>query len=75
MRSILPGDVKVAPFYDQSLLVRESINSVRDSILIGLVLSIAILFGFLRNWGATFVASLVIPVTLLARLWRCGLPG
>jgi CzcA family heavy metal efflux pump len=76
MRSQLPRDVKVAPFYDQSLLVRESINSVRDSILIGLVLSIAILYGFLRNWGATFVASLVIPVTLLATfvaMWLAGL--
>lgn len=76
MRSQLPRDVKVAPFYDQSLLVRESINSVRDSILIGLVLSVAILYGFLRNWGATFVASLVIPVTLLATfvaMWLAGL--
>ena len=66
MRSQLPKDVKVAPYYDQSLLVRASINSVRDSILIGLLLSVAILYGFLRNAGTTFVAILVIPVTILA---------
>ncbi len=66
MRAQLPKDVKVAPFYDQSLLVRESIKSVRDSILIGLLLSVAILYGFLRNWGTTLVAILVIPVTILA---------
>jgi len=76
MRSQLPKDVKVAPFYDQSLLVRQSIKSVRDSILIGLLLSVAILYGFLRNWGTTLVAILVIPVTLLATflaMWLAGL--
>ena len=62
----LPKDVKVTPFYDQSLLVRASITSVRDAILIGLLLSVAILWAFLRNWGTTFVAILVIPVTILA---------
>jgi multidrug efflux pump subunit AcrB len=76
MRSQLPRDVKVAPFYDQSLLVRASIHSVRDSILIGLLLSVAILYGFLRNAGTTFVAILVIPVTILTTflaMWLAGL--
>jgi hydrophobe/amphiphile efflux-1 (HAE1) family protein len=65
MRGQIPKDVRVAAYYDQSLLVRESINSVRDSIIIGLLLSVVILFAFLRNWGTTFVAVLVIPVTVL----------
>src|SRR5437016_5514558 len=65
MRNDIPADVRIAPYYDQSLLVRGSINSVRDSILIGLLLSVAILYAFLRNWGTTFVAILVIPVTVL----------
>ncbi|MDX6692685.1 MAG: hypothetical protein QOF02_288 [Blastocatellia bacterium] len=76
MSAQLPKDVKVAPFYDQSLLVRESMNSVRDSILIGLLLSVAILYAFLRNVGTTLVAILVIPVTVLATflaMWLVGL--
>lgn len=76
MRAQLPKDVRVAPYYDQSLLVRASITSVRDSILIGLLLSVAILYGFLRNAGTTFVAILVIPVTILATflaMWLAGL--
>ncbi len=66
MSAQIPKDIRVAPYYDQSLLVRDSMNSVRDSILIGLLLSVVILFAFLRNWGTTFVAILVIPVTVLA---------
>lgn len=76
MRGQIPKDVRVAAYYDQSLLVRESIKSVRDSILIGLLLSVAILYAFLRNWGTTFVAILVIPVTVLVTflaMWLAGL--
>jgi hydrophobe/amphiphile efflux-1 (HAE1) family protein len=76
VRSQMPRDVRVAAYYDQSLLVRDSINSVRDSILIGLLLSVAILYAFLRNWGTTFVAILVIPVTVLVTflaMWLAGL--
>ena len=65
MKGQIPPDVHIATYYDQSLLVRESINSVRDAIIIGLLLSLVILYAFLRNWGTTFVAILVIPVTIL----------
>ena len=75
-RSQIPTDVKLVPYYDQSLLVRESIKSVRDSIIVGLLLSVVILYAFLRNWGTTFVAILVIPVTVLVTflaMWLAGL--
>jgi multidrug efflux pump subunit AcrB len=75
IQPLLPKDVKIAPFYDQSLLVRESMKSVRDSILIGLLLSVAILYAFLRNWGTTLVATLVIPVTVLATFLAMYLVG
>lgn len=65
IRAQLPRDVTIAPFYDQSLLVRSALTSVRDAILIGLVLSVLILFGFLRKWGPTLVAAAVIPITVL----------
>jgi hydrophobe/amphiphile efflux-1 (HAE1) family protein len=74
MRGQIPRDIAIAPYYDQSLLVRDSMNSVRDSIVIGLLLSVVILFAFLRNWGTTFVAVLVITVlaTFLA-MYLAGL--
>ncbi len=75
IRAILPKDITIAPFYDQSLLVRESMKSVRESILIGLLLSIFILFVFLRNWGTTLVAAVVIPVTILTTFLAMKLAG
>ncbi|MGC1361908.1 MAG: efflux RND transporter permease subunit [Silvibacterium sp.] len=61
----LPPGVKLEPFYDQSHLVRESIASVRDAILIGIVLASIVLVVFLRDWSSSLVAGLVIPVTIL----------
>jgi multidrug efflux pump subunit AcrB len=65
LRGSLPPGVHLEPFYDQSTIVSEAISSVRDAVLIGILLSVAILILFLRDWGASAIAGLVIPVTLL----------
>jgi CzcA family heavy metal efflux pump len=75
LRKALPSGVRLEPFYDQSELVRESIKSVRDAILIGLLLSCIILFLFLGDWTSSLVAGLVIPVTVAITvlfLWTIG---
>src|SRR5581483_7535595 len=60
----LPPGVNLQPFYDQSELVTDSIKSVRDAILLGLVLASLIMVLFLRDWGTSLVAGLVIPATI-----------
>jgi CzcA family heavy metal efflux pump len=65
LRPTLPPGVHIEPFYDQSTIVHESISSVRDAVLLGLLLSSIILVLFLRDWGTSLVAGLVIPATLL----------
>ena len=65
IRPMLPPGVRIEPFYDQSTIVHESIASVRDAVLLGLLLSSIILVLFLRDWGTSLVAGLVIPATLL----------
>ena len=61
----LPPGIHISSFYDQSTIVEESIKSVRDAILVGLILASIILVVFLRDWGTSIVAGLVIPVTIL----------
>ncbi len=75
LRSKLPAGVHVEPFYDQSELVRESILSVRDAILIGLVLACIILFLFLHDWTSSLVAGLVIPVTVAVTILFLRITG
>ena len=64
IRRDLPKGVDLQPFYDQSNIVNDSITSVRDAVLIGLVLASLIMVLFLRDWGTSLVAGLVIPATL-----------
>src|SRR5579863_9667190 len=75
IRQTLPGGVKLQTFYDQSILVRDSIASVRDAILIGLILAAIILVLFLRDWGSSLVAGLVIPATLAITLIALRIMG
>jgi CzcA family heavy metal efflux pump len=75
LKKNLPPGVELKPYYDQSEVVRESIRSVRDAILIGLGLACVILFLFLGDWTSSFVAGLVIPVTVALTvlvLWMLG---
>ncbi len=65
LRQALPPGIQIQPFYDQSIIVNESIKSVRDAILLGLILASIILVVFLRDWGTSLVAGLVIPVTVM----------
>jgi CzcA family heavy metal efflux pump len=65
IRKTLPPAIEIKPFYDQSIIVGESIKSVRDAILLGLLLASVILVIFLHDWGTSVVAGLVIPVTVL----------
>ena len=64
LKKDLPKGVELRPFYDQSLIVTESIDSVRDAILLGLALASLIMVLFLRDWGTSLVAGLVIPATI-----------
>ncbi|MFL6451950.1 MAG: efflux RND transporter permease subunit [Bryobacteraceae bacterium] len=64
LRRSLPAGVSLQPFYDQSEIVGASITSVRDAILIGLILAALILILFLHDWRTSIVAGLVIPCTV-----------
>jgi len=60
----MPAGVKVANWYDQTQLVTGAAGSVRDAILVGIVLAGLVLFGFLRNTRVILIALIVVPAVL-----------
>lgn len=64
----MPPGVHLANWYDQSQLVIASASSVRDAILIGVVLAAFTLFVFLRNWKITAIAVALVPVVMSATI-------
>ncbi len=75
MRPRLPGGAHFAPVYDQSQLVDESVQGVRDAIALGALLSILVIFLFLGEWRITLVAGLSIPISVLLTLAAFPLLG
>ena len=71
----LPSGVRLVCWYDQSQLVIQSAVSVRDAVLIGLVLAALVLFLFLRSWRVTLIALIVVPATLVATILVLSLLG
>lgn len=64
----MPPGVHLSNWYDQSELVIASAGSVRDAILIGVLLAAFTLFAFLRNWKITAIAVAVVPVVMAAAI-------
>ncbi len=60
-----PPGVEIHPVYDQGLLVRTAIANVRDAIVIGGLMSVAVLLLFLKSLRATLIAALSIPLSLI----------
>jgi multidrug efflux pump subunit AcrB len=60
----LPAGVTLTPVYDQARLVRESMASVRDAIVIGILLCALVVGAFLRDLRAGLLAGVCVPLTL-----------
>ena len=68
-------ELKFGLAFDQSSFIRDSVNNVRDSAIIGGILAVLILLFFLRNVRSTLVVALSIPTSIIstfALLYLCG---
>lgn len=68
LKARLPADIRIANWYDQRELIVSSAGSVRDAVLIGIVLAALVLFAFLRNLKVTLIAALTVPMVLAATI-------
>jgi len=66
LKKTLAPDMTLSFYYDQSVLVSDSVSSVWDAIFIGLGFAVLVLYLFLKNWGSVGTAIVVIPVSVLA---------
>ncbi len=73
--SAIPKTLRITVVYDLAEFVQESIGSVRDAILIGAVLAIVILYGFLRDGRTTLVAATSLPLSVIGTFFFVKLFG
>ncbi len=65
LRADLPSGVRLTLVYDQGALVRASLVSVAEAMLIGGGLTALVLLAFLGRPGVTLLAALTLPLTVL----------
>ncbi len=71
----LPPAVKLETVYDRSVSIRESVNDVKYTLLLTVGLVILVIFIFLRNLSATFIASTALPLSIVGTFAAMSLLG
>lgn len=71
MKSIeptLPSDIHIETVIDSSSNIINSINSLKETIIITFLVVMLVVYVFLGRWRATFIIILSIPISLMASL-------
>lgn len=65
LQQALPIGVDVSIATDRTQTIRESVNQVQIEMLLAILLVVMVTFAFLRSWMATFIPSVVVPLSLV----------
>jgi len=66
LKKDLPDDINITVVFDQSIIISQAINGVRDAAVQGGILAFLVLFFFLRSFRNAFIVALTIPLSILA---------
>jgi len=64
-KAVMPPSVNVDTLYDRSLTIRSSVDDVKFTLFLALVLVILVIFIFLRNLSATAIPSMALPMSIV----------
>ncbi len=65
IQKTLPADVEIRMIYDSSENIRNSINSLEESIGYALLFVVLVVMFFLGRWRAAFIVGITIPISLI----------
>ena len=71
----LPSDIEIRTVMDSSDNILNTLNSLKETILVTFLIVMLVVYLFLGRWRATFIIVLAIPISLLASLmylWATG---
>lgn len=68
IQETLPSDIQIETVMDSSDNIKNSINSLKETIIITFIVVMLVVYVFLGRWRATFIIILSIPISLMASL-------
>src|SRR5262245_6648834 len=75
LRASIPSDTNVDLVLDRTPTIRGSLRETERTLVIAIFLVIFVVFLFLRDWRATLIPSVAVPVSLIGTfgvMWLCG---
>jgi multidrug efflux pump len=71
----LPRDVQVVPAADRSTTIRASLLDTEHTLMIAVALVVMVVFLFLRNWRATLIPTVAVPISIIGTFAAMYLMG
>ena len=75
IKKTLPSDINITTVVDGSENIINTLNSLKETIILTFLIVMLVVYLFLGRWRATFIIVLAIPISLLASLmylWATG---
>ena len=72
LEASIPADIRVTIMSDRTSTIRASLKEVEDTLLLSVLLVVGVVWMFLRDWRATLIPALAVPVSLVgtfAAMW------
>lgn len=65
LRDSLAGEIELVTIYDQSTFISSAVSDVRTAAILGGLIAIFVLYGFLMDARATMIVGIAIPVSVI----------
>ena len=65
LKETLPGDIQIEVISDDSITIRETLNTLFSTAWQGILLAVLVLFIFLKSFKSTFIISISIPLSII----------
>ncbi|MEP6483042.1 MAG: efflux RND transporter permease subunit, partial [Rudaea sp.] len=75
LQASIPADAKLTVAMERTTTIRASLHDVERTLIIAIILVILVVFVFLRNWRATMIPAVAVPVSLIGTfsiMYLCG---
>ncbi|MGD1875746.1 MAG: efflux RND transporter permease subunit [Mastigocoleus sp.] len=65
LKDTLPGDINIDLIFTRATSVRNSYKSTMDELLWASILAVTVIYVFLRNWRATLIVAVTLPLSII----------
>jgi len=65
LQASIPADIELNVAMERTSTIRASLHDVERTLTIAIILVILVVFAFLRNWRATLIPAVAVPVSLI----------